>query len=150
VNWCSSGGSCPAQTNYISLTVDQGYKNPPNARFPSNSIKIETYTSAGDKIDAIFTNLITIPQCNYGALQSVSLARSVHVVGQKTKLTFTFKTTAGSAGNLVSGQGYVNIMFPAGFLFTKGSVSPTCTVKDATSAVASAGCEPSYSVDSLG
>jgi len=51
-------------TNQISLEVTQGFKNPANARFASNSIKIETYTSAGDMIDAVSSGLITVPSCN--------------------------------------------------------------------------------------
>lgn len=60
--WCSDdngGTSCP--TTFTSSVELTGFKNPPNARFPTNSIKIEIYTSAGDKIDAVSSNFYTIP-----------------------------------------------------------------------------------------
>jgi hypothetical protein len=52
--WCSDdngGVSCP--TTFTSKVQISGLKNPPNARLPSLSIKIEIYTSGGDKIDAV-------------------------------------------------------------------------------------------------
>lgn len=60
--WCSNdngGISCP--TTFTSKIDITGLKNPANAYFPSNSIKIEIYTSAGDKIDSVSTNFYTIP-----------------------------------------------------------------------------------------
>jgi hypothetical protein len=101
--WCSSlngGTSCPALTYTSTIEITKGLKNPPNAMFPSNSIKIEIYTSANDKIDAVTSNLLTIPSCNYGSLQSVSILRSSNVVGQITNLKFTFQTAANTAGAL--------------------------------------------------
>lgn len=65
-------------TSKIKIT---GFKNPANARFPSYSIIIEIYTSAGDKIDSVSSDLYTLPNCNYGAMQSVDIARSSSIVG---------------------------------------------------------------------
>jgi hypothetical protein len=55
--------------------VTSGFKNPPNARFATNPIKLEIFSSQGDKIDA--GTVMIIPSCNYGDLQSVDVQRSV-------------------------------------------------------------------------
>lgn len=139
VTWCATAGvaACTLSTiKTLSIEISQGFKNPANARFASNSIKLEAYTSSGDKIDAVTSNVITIPSCNYGALQSADVTRSVQTVGQATKLTFTFKTAAIPAGALIDRQGFVNILFPAGFLFKTGTANPVCTVKDASQTAA--------------
>jgi hypothetical protein len=153
--WCSdenSGKDCPA--SYTStIEVTKGFKNPANARFPTNSIKIEVYTATGDfKVDAVSASLLTIPSCNYGTLQSVQVSRSSNLVGQPTTATFTFKTAAGTPGDLPTSQGFVNILFPAGFLYVRSSVTtPTCTVKDTSSSAAAASttCTPTLVTDSL-
>ncbi len=93
VTWCATAGvaGCTSSTtNPPAIQITAGFKNPATARFATNSIKIEVYTSVGDKIDAVNTNVNTIPSCNYGALQSADVTRSVQTVGQPTKLTFTF------------------------------------------------------------
>lgn len=130
--WCSDdngGTSCPP--TYSSSVIINGLKNPANARFPTNSIIIQIYTSAGDKIDAVSTSFFTTPQCNYGALHSVLITRTVNTVGQATSYTFKFQTN--SNGDLGT-QGNVTIQFPASFLFDLSSGSPTCSVRDASSA----------------
>jgi len=62
VEWCSNNNgnaACPAGS---SLQVQiKGFKNPANARFATNSIKIEITTSAGAIIDAITTSFFTTP-----------------------------------------------------------------------------------------
>ncbi|CDW89223.1 UNKNOWN [Stylonychia lemnae] len=145
--WCSddNGGlSCP--NTFTSKVQISGMKNPANARFPTNSIKIEIYTSAGDKIDAVSTDIYTIPMCNYGAMQGVLIARTVNTVGLATTYTFTFQTN--SNGDLGT-TGFVNILFPVAFLFDKTSPTPTCTVKISGSAAAatSTTCTPTKVAD---
>lgn len=130
--WCSddNGGTfCPP--TYTSTVKITGLKNPVNARFPTLSIIIQIYTSAGAKIDAISTGFFTTPQCNYGALQSVLVSRTVHTVGQATSYTFKFQTN--SNGDLGT-QGNIAIQFPASYVFDMASGTPTCTVRDASSA----------------
>ena len=84
--------------------------NPSHAYIPSNSIKIYINTSGGAIIDDVTTNFFTIPNLNYGALQSLSITRNINTVGLIATYTFTFQTNTNGA--LANGAGYVNIIFP--------------------------------------
>jgi hypothetical protein len=66
----------------------------------------------------------------------VAISRSSDIVGQQTKLTFTFKTAASPDGDLDNGFGHVNVRFPIVFLYRKGTNAPTCTIRETSSATA--------------
>lgn len=60
--WCSNNNvnaACPSTYSH-SLQVT-GFNNPANARFPTNSIRIEITTSAGAIIDSITTSFFSTP-----------------------------------------------------------------------------------------
>ena len=74
-------------------------------------------------------------------------------MGQQAKLTFTFKTAASPDGDLDNGLGYVNVRFPIGFLYRKGTNAPTCTIREtspATAIITTTTCSASHTTDTLG